>query len=52
MAGDALRAMHLEMNGYSTDIIEYVSSRYTDKNIMLAGTSGKFFPPEALLKNI
>jgi len=35
MVGDALRALLLEMRGYKVDIIEFVSSRYTDKNIMM-----------------
>ena len=35
MVGDSLRAMLLEMQGYQVDIIEFVSTRYTDKNIML-----------------
>ncbi len=35
MVGDSLRALLLEMHGYRTDILEFVSSRYTDKNIML-----------------
>ncbi len=40
MAGDSLRALLLEMNGYKTDIFEFVSSRYTDKNIMIRGRIG------------
>lgn len=35
MVGDSLRALLLESRGYQTDIIEFVSSRYTDKNIMI-----------------
>lgn len=35
MVGDSLRALLLEMQGYKTDIFEFVSSRYTDKNTML-----------------
>jgi hypothetical protein len=35
MVADALRALLLEMNAYKTDIIEFISSRYTDKNIMI-----------------
>jgi hypothetical protein len=35
MVGDALRALLLEMQGYKVDILEFVSSRHTDKNIML-----------------
>ncbi len=40
MVGDALRAMLLEMHGYQVDIIEFASSRYTDKNIMLRAQKG------------
>lgn len=35
MVGDALRALLLEMRGYKVDILEFVSPRYTDKNIMM-----------------
>lgn len=35
MVGDSLRAQLMEMEGYKTDLFEFVSSRYTDKNIML-----------------
>lgn len=35
MVGDSLRSLLLEMNGYDVDIIEFVSSRYTDKNILI-----------------
>ena len=35
MVGDALRALLLEMRGYKVDILEFASTRYTDKNIML-----------------
>ena len=35
LVGDALRALLLEMRGYKTDIIEFVPSRYTDKNVLL-----------------
>jgi hypothetical protein len=41
MVGDSLRAMLLEMNGYQVDIIEFTSSRYTDKNIMLRAKKGQ-----------
>jgi hypothetical protein len=40
MVGDSLRAMLLEMHGYQVDIIEFASSRYTDKNIMLRAKRG------------
>lgn len=35
MVGDALRALLLEMEGYKVDVLEFVSSRHTDKNIMI-----------------
>ncbi len=35
MLGDSLRSLLMEMNGYKTNIFEFVSSRYTDKNVML-----------------
>jgi hypothetical protein len=35
MVGDTLRALLLEIHGYRADILEFVSSRHTDKNIML-----------------
>jgi len=41
MVGDSLRAMLLEMQGYQVDIIEFASSRYTDKNIMLRAKKGQ-----------
>jgi|TARA_B100000315_G_scaffold253753_1_gene293241 hypothetical protein len=40
MVGDALRALLLEMRGYRVDIFEFVSSRYTDKNVMLRARKG------------
>ncbi len=33
--GDTLRALLLEMQGYKVDILEFVSSRYTEKNILV-----------------
>lgn len=41
MIGDALRALLLEMRGYKVDILEFASSRYTDKNIMLRARKGQ-----------
>jgi len=35
MVADSMRVLLLESNGYDADIIEFVSSRYTDKNIMI-----------------
>ncbi|MCG8335599.1 MAG: SAM-dependent methyltransferase [Proteobacteria bacterium] len=35
MVGDSLRGLLLEMIGYKVSIFEFVSSRYTDKNVML-----------------
>ena len=41
MVGDSLRAMLLEMHGYQVDIVEFASTRYTDKNIMLRAKKGQ-----------
>jgi hypothetical protein len=41
MVGDALRALLLEMQGYKVDILEFVSSRYTDKNILVRAQKGQ-----------
>lgn len=35
MVGDAMRALLLEMRGYRVDVIDFVSSRHTGKNIMV-----------------
>jgi hypothetical protein len=35
MIADSLRALLLESNGYKADIIEFVSSHYTEKNVMI-----------------
>jgi hypothetical protein len=40
MVGDSLRAMLLEMQGYQVDILEFASTRHTDKNIMLRAKKG------------
>lgn len=47
MIGDSLRALLLESKGYKTDIFEFVSSRYTDKNIMIRATRSN---PNNILK--
>lgn len=41
MVGDSLRALILEMKGYKADIFEFVSSRYTDKNVMIRAKIGQ-----------
>jgi hypothetical protein len=41
MVGDSLRALLLEMQGYKVDILEFVSTRYTDKNILLRAQKGQ-----------
>ncbi len=33
--------MLLEMQGYQVDIIEFASTRYTDKNVMLRAKKGQ-----------
>ena len=35
MVGDSLRALLMETEGYKSDLFEFLSSRYTDKNVML-----------------
>ncbi len=40
MVGDSLRGLLMEMQGYKVSIFEFVSSRYTDKNIMLQANKG------------
>jgi len=35
MISDSMRAMLLEMRGYQVSIFDFVSSRYTDKNVMV-----------------
>ncbi len=40
MVGDSMRGLLLEMTGYKVAIFEFVSSRYTDKNIMLRAKKG------------
>lgn len=35
MIGDSLRSLLLEMQGYKVDVIEFVSARSTDKNILV-----------------
>jgi len=51
MVGDSLRAIILEMHGYDTDIIEFVSSRYTDKNIMIRAVKGGKGPGRELAED-
>lgn len=48
MVGDCLRALLLEMHGYEVDIFEFVSSRSTDKNIMIRAHIGNQKNLEAL----
>jgi hypothetical protein len=41
MVGESLRALLLEMHGYNVNIIEFASSRYTDKNVMVRAKKGQ-----------
>ena len=50
MVGDSLRAMLLEMQGYQVDIIEFASTRYTDKNIMLRAKKAQIQNNQKLLE--
>jgi hypothetical protein len=40
MVGDAMRALLLASQGYAVDMVEFVSSRYTDKNVMVRAKCG------------
>jgi len=40
MVGDSMRTLLMEMSGYSADVIEFVSSRYTNKNAMIRARKG------------
>ena len=40
MVADALRALLLEMQGYKVDILEFASTRHTEKNAMLRACKG------------
>lgn len=42
MVGDSLRALLMETAGYKTELFEFVSSRYTDKNVMLRARKAGF----------
>jgi len=42
MVGDSLRALLLEMEGYKADIFKFVSSRHTEKNIMIRASLAGF----------
>jgi len=35
-----MRTLLMEMSGYSADVIEFVSSRYTNKNAMIRARKG------------
>lgn len=48
MVGDSLRALLLEMQGYKVDILEFVSSRHTGKNIMMRAQRGHAKDMDAL----
>ncbi|MBT3233234.1 MAG: SAM-dependent methyltransferase [Calditrichaeota bacterium] len=41
MIGDSIRALLVEMQGYKVDMIDFVSSRATDKNVMLRARKGQ-----------
>ncbi len=41
MVGDSLRAMLIELQGYKVDVLDFVSSRATDKNTMLRAQLGQ-----------
>ena len=43
MLGDSMRSLLMEKKGYKTNIFEFVSSRYTDKNVMLRAQKSNIF---------
>ncbi|MBF9018826.1 MULTISPECIES: hypothetical protein [unclassified Oceanispirochaeta] len=51
MVADTLRAHLLEMKGYRVDIFDFVSSRYTDKNVMIRAKKNGRSVPESLLED-
>ncbi len=51
MIGDSMRSLLLELNGYTPGIFDFVSSRYTDKNIMLRAVPGKLTRSEDVLND-
>ena len=50
MVGDSLRSLLLEMQGYKADVLEFVSSRCTDKNIMIRAHKKPSGNPQKLKK--
>ena len=36
--GDAFRALALRITGYRTDVVEFVATEHTPKNVMIVGT--------------
>ena len=51
---DAIRALILEANGYSTKVFEFISTEHTPKNLMIVGkkTSGKKAGREKIFQQI
>ncbi len=41
IVADSLRALLMEMEGYETEILEFTSSRFTDKNVMIRARRGQ-----------
>lgn len=51
MVADTMRALLLEMVGYKTGVVEFVSSRATDKNTMLRARRTNLPPPTHVIEN-
>jgi hypothetical protein len=45
---DGMRALLMEGHGYRTEVMEFISSEHTGKNLMITGTRGE--PSPAALK--
>ncbi|MBE2214619.1 MAG: SAM-dependent methyltransferase [Opitutaceae bacterium] len=46
---DGLRALHLERAGYTTKVVEFVSSEHTPRNLLLAGVR-RATPPDVAVR--
>lgn len=49
---DGLRALHLEAAGYETQVLEFVPSEHTPKNLLLAGIRRDGPAPEGVVERI
>jgi len=51
MVTDGLRALIMEMHGYQTKVIEFISTEHTPKNVMLIGQKSQKKPANAKISN-